>query len=309
MLIATLSLLIIPLATARQAKADLNTTGRCSSVQLVGHRGTNQGNVRGNTLPALKKAVADGADALEIDIHRTKPTKNPKTKKKSGVWVLNHDATVVRTVNGKNVSKTIAKTTYNDLKKFAPDIMTFAQAVAYAKASGKYLYVEIKPDSVAKGSMQYFSDTIKKYGMQKSTTFISFNTPVLKKYKSLKGHAGRIAQVTNKKLPTSAAGLASYAKNIRKYADAVIIRYTLSTPASVAGLKGAGLSVLVYTTNAATPEVDNSDTWNTHISNGADGIITDNAAGFTAWCSASSQPQPAPADIPDLPGLEDPEEP
>ncbi len=144
--------------------------------------------------------------------------------------------------------------------------------------------------------------------MQKRTTVMSFNTPVLKKYKSLKGHAGRIAQVTNKKLPASAAGLASYTKSVRKYADTIIIRYTLSTPASVTAFKAVGLTVLVYTTDTATPAIDNSDTWNTHISNGADGIITDNAAGFTAWCSASQQPQPTPPDIPDLPGLEDPEE-
>src|SRR5687768_9453981 len=57
-----------------------------------------------STLFALRQAVANGADALELDVHMTK----------DGVLVVCHDATVDRTTNATGA---IAELTLDDVKR------------------------------------------------------------------------------------------------------------------------------------------------------------------------------------------------
>ncbi len=287
--------IVAAVVVPERGKANTSTTyvaSRCEPTTLIGHRGTIEGNVRANTLPALKKAVAGGASTLEIDIHVTKSVgKTKKTKAQPAVWVVNHDPTITRTVKGKNVTKTISKTTFNDLKKFAPDLMTYSEAISYAKSTNRNLEVEIKPKSVSASRMQGLSDVLRKTGMQNKVTYTSFNADILRGYRAVKNRAGKTGYITNKALPTSTASLNSYAAGVRKYADTIVMRYSVANATNVAILKNHKLTVEVYTTNTGNPSVDSGTTWAKHIGYGVDGIITDKPSAYTAWCK-DIQPKP-----------------
>lgn len=286
---------VAAVALPERGKANTSLTyaaSRCKPTTLIGHRGTAEGGVRNNTLPALKKAVAGGAATLEIDIHVTKSvSKTKKTKAQPAVWVVNHDSTITRKVNGKNVTKTISKTTYNDLKKFAPDLMTYSEALSYAKSTNRNLEVEIKPSSVSASRMQGLSDVLRKTGMQNKVTYSSFKADMLRSYRAVKNRAGKTAFITNTALPTSTASLNSYAAGVRKYADVIVLRYSVATAANVTVLKNNKLVVEVYTTNANNPAIDTGNTWAKYIGYGANGIITDRPGAYTQWCK-DIQPKP-----------------
>lgn len=272
LLTALVGLLIFTLVVPGRSEAVTASAAalRCGPARLVGHRGTAQANVRPNTIAALRGAVAGGAEALEIDIHRSK----------SGVWVVNHDASI----KGKKISKT----SFAKLRKVAPDLPTVRQAIAYAKSVNKVIYIEIKPSKVGKGSLRYFSRLVKEYGMQGKVSFTSFHSKVLKKYLRVKGHAGTTGYIVNTRLPSSASSLASYAKKVRKFSTSITLRYASATPANVAALKRAGLEVYVYTTDASRSYVDTSSYWTRYLGYGATGIITDKVATYTQWCNGLS---------------------
>ena len=56
---------------------------------LFGHRGSPQQEPE-NTIPSFKRAIADGCNAIELDVHRTS----------DGHLIVFHDATLERTTNG-----------------------------------------------------------------------------------------------------------------------------------------------------------------------------------------------------------------
>ncbi|HEX2385368.1 MAG TPA: glycerophosphodiester phosphodiesterase, partial [Candidatus Binatia bacterium] len=62
--------------------------------RVIGHRGA-AGAAPGNTLAAFERAVADGADIVELDVHRTH----------DGEVVIIHDDTVDRTTDGRGAVK------------------------------------------------------------------------------------------------------------------------------------------------------------------------------------------------------------
>ena len=105
------------------------------SVMFVAHRG---GRVEGypeNTLAAYRRAIDDGADALEIDLRGTK----------DGKIVVMHDATVDRTTNGWGA---VAQSTLADLKKLdagkGERIPTYEEVLQLAASTGVILVLDIK---------------------------------------------------------------------------------------------------------------------------------------------------------------------
>ena len=277
-----------PGSSQADVTASAYVVAKCAPTMLVGHRGSGEPGVRNNTLPALQKGVAGGADGVEIDIRVTKSTKN-----NPAVWVVNHDASVTRVVKGVTVSKKISSTTYKDLKKFAPDLMTLSTAVAYTKSVGKNIEIEIKPSSVSAGRLQALSDYIRKYGVPSKTTFTSFHSSVLKSYRALKNEVGRTGLITNTALPISTTDLNSYAASVRKYANTIVMRYSSANPTNIATLQRYGLFVEVYTTST-NPAIDTSTNWDKYVSYRANAIITDQPKAFTNWCSSIQPTLPAP---------------
>ena len=106
------------------------------SFRVVGHRGTDAGVARDNTVAAFRQAVADGADVVEMDIRRTAPDDQGHP-----TWVVNHDATI----RGHRISRT----TFQTLKDLQPDLATFSEAAQVAAGAGVGIEVELKPKRVS----------------------------------------------------------------------------------------------------------------------------------------------------------------
>lgn len=82
-------------------------------IRLIGHRGA-RGVAPENTLPAIEHGIEVGADAIELDVHRSR----------DGVIVVIHDPTLERTTDGEG---SVADRTLAELKQldagyhFTPD--------------------------------------------------------------------------------------------------------------------------------------------------------------------------------------------
>lgn len=96
-------------APARAAISTDYMARECKVSTVIGHRGTTVRGIKENSMAAFKKAVADGATVIEIDIHRTGTYKDPKTKKKVYKWVIAHDASI----RGRSIKKTSYPTLKN----------------------------------------------------------------------------------------------------------------------------------------------------------------------------------------------------
>lgn len=247
----------------------------CTTVTDIGHRGTDVGVARNNTVAAFQKAAADKAAVIELDIHRTKPDASG-----SGTWVVNHDSVL----NG----YTISKTPYATLKKSQPDLATIREAMKAIAATPARMEVEIKPTSVGDGSLKYFISLAEEYNMTSRLRITSFSDSVLKQFNALKSGIATGYNVTT--LPsTKPADIAAFAKKVRTFATSININKTnLTSAAVVTQLKSApGLLVNTYT-------VDTSAEWDKLVGYGVNGIITDKAGAYNTWCSgvvAASKPK------------------
>lgn len=251
------------------------TAVACTTVTNIGHRGTDVGVARNNTVAAFQKAAADKAAVIELDIRRTLPDASG-----SGTWVVNHDATL----NGYTISKTL----YTTLKRSQPDLATIRDAMKAIAATSARMEVEIKPTSVGDGSLKYFVSLAKEYKMTSRLRITSFSDSVLKQFNALKSGIATGYNVTT--LPsTKPADIAAYAKKVRTFATSININKTNLTSATVVTqLKTApGLLVNTYT-------VDTSAEWSRYVGYGVNGVITDKAGAYNTWCSgvvAASKPK------------------
>lgn len=102
------------------------------SVQVIAHRGASKVE-RENTVAAFRRARALGADAVELDVRRTR----------DGVLVVHHDAVVPRASGSAEDAgpMVIALTDAHDLPEHVP---TFAEALDACE--GMWVNVEIKND-------------------------------------------------------------------------------------------------------------------------------------------------------------------
>ena len=226
----------------------------CQAVLLIGHRGTSVGVARNNSLAAFKRAVADGAEMIEMDIRRTKPVNG------SGTWVVWHDATIK--------GKKITSYTYAQLKAIQPDLMTIREAIAYISTTDRRMEVEVKPASAGEGSFKYFQELVVQYNMQERFQLSSFDTTNLIRAKK---YGLKTVYLAN--TPTAPA-------TARQYATIVHLNKTLVTSkAMVDAYHALGIQVYVYTMNTVTE-------WSRYLGYGVDGITTNLAATYTRYCNA-----------------------
>ena len=223
-------------------------------VSVVGHRGTDAGGVRNNTIAAFVRAAADGADVLELDIHRTRADSSGR-----GTWVVNHDATIE--------GRAIARTSYATLKRLRPDLATFRQAVRYAATAHLPMQVEVKPSRVGTGSLRYFAATADDLGMVGRFELDSAHPKVLTAFRSL-----RTPFATGYILRSYASPAA-----VTKVADTALLSSRITTRAWARALRRAGVAVEVWT-------VDASADWSRYVGYPVDAIITDRSGALVAWC-------------------------
>ncbi len=226
----------------------------CDRALLIGHRGTTIGVARNNSLVAFQRAVADGAEVLEMDIHRTKPING------SGTWVVWHD----KTIQGKKITDY----TYSQLKAIQPDLLTIREAFIYVSTTGRTMQVEVKPTAAGEGSFKYFAQLVNEYGMYSKFELASFDTTNLARAK-----AQGLKTVYLANTPVTPAA-------VRRYATIVHFNKTLVVSrAFVENYHRAGIKVYAYTMNTA------SD-WTKYLGYGVDGITTDLSANYVAYCNA-----------------------
>lgn len=209
---------------------------------ITGHRGAS-GTEPENTLAAFKQALAMGAQAIELDIHRCK----------SGEMVVMHDAEVNRTTNGTGRIKdmTLAELKALQLPNGEP-IHTLDEVLAEVKGgclNGKNptVFIEIK-SSGAKSAANSIRNAIEKQGYTYGELpVIGFNPKQvgLVKVANPKIEIG-LSMAANRS-PREQKMLIPMAKAMR--ASAINPEHTLVTPELVEQAHAAGLKVNTWTVN------------------------------------------------------------
>jgi glycerophosphoryl diester phosphodiesterase len=125
-------------APASQAAADWPDC----NVVLVAHRGAAIQGYAENTLAAFRRAIENGAEAIEIDLRGTK----------DGEIVVMHDETVNRTTNGRGA---VADRTLAELRKLdagrGERIPTYEEVLQLVSGTGVTLLLDIKESQVLDG--------------------------------------------------------------------------------------------------------------------------------------------------------------
>lgn len=140
---------------------------------VIAHRG-NRVACPENTLAAFRRALADGANILETDLHLTK----------DGVFVCIHDETVDRTTNGRGA---VADLTLAEIKQlsasdgrpeFADErVPTLAEAAALLPAEVG-LALELKTDRFLEPEVgRRLAAELDASGVRQRTVLLSFNLP------------------------------------------------------------------------------------------------------------------------------------
>ena len=135
---------------------DRTTTKHADRVANVAHRGASA-EAPENTLAAIRRAVACGADLVEVDVQRSK----------DGALVLVHDTTLTRTTNAREVYPArgpwrVSDFTYDELMRleagswkspgFAGEqIPTLTEAIEHVRSSRSGLLLELKAPELYPG--------------------------------------------------------------------------------------------------------------------------------------------------------------
>ncbi len=225
------------------------------SFRVIGHRGTDAGVARNNTVDALRQAVAYGADVVEMDIRQTAPDDHGHR-----TWVVNHDATI----GGRRISRT----TFPALKDRQPDLATFSDAAQVAADAGVGIEVELKPNRVSADGLREVLGVLTTKQLRENAVLTSRHSSVLARLKPVAGPT-RLGVIV---------GEPADPESVKKFADRVLIRHTAITAEYVAAAHAHELLVEVWT-------VDDADGWRAFSRYGVDGVITDKADAAIAWCA------------------------
>ena len=152
-------------------------------LRLYGHRGA-PAQLPENTLPAFEKALADGANALELDVHPTA----------DGHFVVAHDADGQRMAG---VSERINESLLDQVRKWnvaagagsdlghhlIPTLSETLEAFPEVPMS-----IDLKPDDP--GAAAPLIEIVTRHGAENRVTLASFSTRVVKEIRRL-GYPGR----------------------------------------------------------------------------------------------------------------------
>ncbi len=138
---------------------------------VMAHRG-NRVACPENTLAAFRRALADGADLLETDLHLSR----------DGAFVCIHDATVDRTTDGRGA---VADQTVAELKawsagcgrpEFAAERIPLLDEVAALLPADRVLALELKCDRFLEPEIaRRLAETLSRLGIRTRTILLSFS--------------------------------------------------------------------------------------------------------------------------------------
>jgi glycerophosphoryl diester phosphodiesterase len=149
---------------------------------VFGHRGASA-YAPMNTLPAFELAAEQGADGIELDVHRSA----------DGHPVIVHDFTVDKTTNGTGrvTGMTLAQLRTLDAGAWFNEAFRGTQVptldeVVEAVGQRLFVNVEIKANSWrTDGVEQVVADCIARHRMQRRVIVSSFNPPTLRRFRAL----------------------------------------------------------------------------------------------------------------------------
>jgi glycerophosphoryl diester phosphodiesterase len=211
----------------------------------IGHRGAKAYEPE-NTLLSFQRAMEFGANAVELDVRKTKDNK----------LVVIHNADVNKTTNGTGA---VADLTLAEIQKLVTDknqkIPTFEEALNYIGSQVKIL-VELKET----GYEDKVLDEISKKGLIDNVIVISFHEDALRKIRALNKEIEiGLVYVRHKNPIQSALDLkAAY----------LLPLYRFTHSANVKKAHEKGLKVIVWTINTKEEVLD-------YVKKGVDGIASD----------------------------------
>lgn len=237
------------------------------NVEVMAHRGSSHAAPE-NTIAAVRKAIEDGADMVEIDVQETA----------DGVVVVFHDSDFMK-LSGSRLK--IWDATMDDLKDmdigswFAPEfrgerVPTLADVLAVCKGNIG-VNIELKYYGHDDQLEQRVADIVNQYQMADDVIAMSLKVDAVEKMKQI--------------CPDWKVGLllSVYAGNLKKLnADFVAVNAGFADRNFINAAHGSGKEVYVWTVN-------DSATMSTMIGRGADGLITDRPALARAVLEQRSQ--------------------
>ncbi len=227
----------------------------------IAHRGASAAAPE-NTLPAFEAALAAGADAVELDVHRAA----------DGALVVIHDPTLGRTTNGQGP---VGAHTLADLRRldagtwFGPAfagtaVPTLEEVVALSRGRTR-LFVEIKGGSdFYPGIESAVVRCLRDGGVLREAAVVSFDHPALLAVRSAAPEVETAVLLEGR--PVDPGGLAAAAG-----AGGLALRHELITPRERALTAAAGLRLYAWT-------VDDEAQMRRLLHLGVDGIITNHPA-------------------------------
>lgn len=232
---------------------DLRTT---DEVAIIAHRGAS-GSRPENTLAAVRKAIADGADWIEIDVQETA----------DGEVVVIHDSDFMRIagVDLKVRNATMADLAAIDVGSwFSPDYAgertpTLAAVLAAAKGRARVL-IELKSYGDEGRLEERVVRIVEDHGMADHVAIMSFRSAMLRKTKELRPH-----------WPVGLLAATAIGDLGQLEADFVAVSAGMATPDFVRRAREMNRDVYVWTVNSPLP-------MSRMISRGATGLITDEPA-------------------------------
>ena len=214
-------------------------------VLRIGHRGA-AGHAPENTLAAIQKGIALGADFVEIDIRRTK----------DGALVALHDETVNRTTSGKG---RIDRLSLQDIKKLnagnGENIPTLEEVFKVA-AGRTGLMLELKAEGTAKQTVE----SVRESRFEDPVIYASFLHDELSHVRAIEPEASLM--VLFGRLPH-----APVSRTTKFRPSHVGLRHDTATRHLVEAFHTSGLLVFVYT-------ADRPADIRRAISIGVDGVIS-----------------------------------
>ena len=225
--------------------------GRRVSPLVIAHRGAS-GELPENTLPAYERAVAQGSDMIEIDLHTTR----------DGAIVITHDEDL-EDLGGRGE---VADATLGEIRRLDAGggaVVPILEEVLDAFGGRIPFNLELKRGSRAEyaGMEAVAVAEVARRGLLEQTLFSSFFPPVLEALREVSPEV-RIAVLISPRFP-----LGAIERALALGAEAINPERSLASPELVDSAHGEGLSVYVYT-------VDDPEEMHRLLDLGVDGLFT-----------------------------------
>lgn len=216
-----------------------------SSVLKIAHRGARAYEPE-NTLSSFRKAMELGADAVELDVRKTKDNE----------LIVIHSADVNKTTNGKGL---VSELTLEQIKKLVTDkdeqVPTLEEVLDCVSRRVKVL-IELKETGIEEQVLALIS----KRGLLENVIIISFHEDALRKVRELNDDVETGLIYVRHKNPIQTA--------LDLKAQYLLSLYSFTHSANINKAHENGLKVIVWTIN-------NKEDAEEYKKKGVDGIATD----------------------------------